>query len=1006
MMSVSDRIDSDNSVIRLSISPFRQVLLIWSGAVLLPIAVLWLFAIHAVQIEERALEGKAHARLVSNMSCFLDDIQPERFLSRTLNDISLQAGFPDLSDTRLHWMATFPPGLSSPERLNAELSRILSKSLGSAPLLLITFGEDAADIAVSGDARFFSLLSLASKRNWKAIVDQWIGLSRRRKRRPTTNVYRTRDGAVPIRAMFGDFAPIYPEPGRIEGFFSARFDASQLWLYIRLFTADQKADAPVLAGYVSVICERHLSRDILLKTALSEPDRELRLNQTVCSPCFSQDLDRQTYLYPLPSPLLHSGERPPATMSSGLQPIPTLMTSIPRSEQTHPWRQLFPSALMLSAFWLLATWHLFSRLNDARLVPQLSLQQKLLVSLGLAIAPPLIALSLIVTSLLDYWQTEKRTLVQQHLQQRLELIETGFTEYVAAQHQIMLRERVPLALHLFEPSEVVHQHLERFLRNCDAPFAFLIRSDGIEFKHELQIMGMPLLDDKSRERLYEVARILVIRILMSYLSAEQFAVLSSNGPSSFFKRDRIVIAANMWKEREMQYFLGHDLFSLDPSFSGFRNGVIKVLVLDAPSEHASRLPIGGFLFLLQPHLSAGDAHFSRLFAQPGSPLFTYEGYDIQAGVFTRAVEFGDTDRRLLDHPHWPDNLPLDGDLARLARVGVMNPWAPPGDTDRHLISACRSFHGYPFTAVITAKSKPSPLHNLHLWLIFAAGLLYFWFLARLSAQLISRSFVDPMRHLGTISSRIGQGEFPTSISLPGQGELSDLASDLNRMCKGLREGRLLSRFVSTGAQASISRDAGTRFEPGGEQRHTAILFSKIDHFHDLVEKIGGEPAVELLNRYFSIMEPAITQAGGILDKYIGDAVMAVFHGDATQTPGVQAVKAAVAMREALRQFNDAQQANGRVALSTGIGISTGRVISGRIGSYRHRLDFTVIGDVVNTAARIESQRARVAPGSILMDADTASDAQPFGTVISIGHLNLKGKTQPVELFELRPGEQP
>ena len=111
------------------------------------------------------------------------------------------------------------------------------------------------------------------------------------------------------------------------------------------------------------------------------------------------------------------------------------------------------------------------------------------------------------------------------------------------------------------------------------------------------------------------------------------------------------------------------------------------------------------------------------------------------------------------------------------------------------------------------------------------------------------------------------------------------------------------------------------------------------------------------------------------------------------------------MRNELALLHEEWKSHQQPLLKSGIGIASGPVISGRIGSRLHRMDFTVIGDVVNTAARIESRRSQAHSDSILLDAETAAAADGLGPITPLGQLELKGKSRPVELFELRPGDR-
>ncbi|MEO6576688.1 MAG: adenylate/guanylate cyclase domain-containing protein, partial [Polyangiaceae bacterium] len=187
------------------------------------------------------------------------------------------------------------------------------------------------------------------------------------------------------------------------------------------------------------------------------------------------------------------------------------------------------------------------------------------------------------------------------------------------------------------------------------------------------------------------------------------------------------------------------------------------------------------------------------------------------------------------------------------------------------------------------------------------------------------------------------------------GALSDHAQRLiRRILQGEREkmgiARLFGTFVSPEVSERIVREKSSTI---GERKVVVVLFSDIRSFTALSEKLSPEELVEQLNEYFDGMVTAITKHGGTVDKFIGDAVMAVFGGVLElKDPCASAFDAAVAMRAALADLNEARRLVGRPPIENGIGMHYGEVMQGTIGS-TDRKEFTVIGDAVNTASRIE-----------------------------------------------------
>ena len=145
----------------------------------------------------------------------------------------------------------------------------------------------------------------------------------------------------------------------------------------------------------------------------------------------------------------------------------------------------------------------------------------------------------------------------------------------------------------------------------------------------------------------------------------------------------------------------------------------------------------------------------------------------------------------------------------------------------------------------------------------------------------------------------------------------------------------------------------SRLKLGGSRRHVAVMFTDIRNFTPLTEAIEPEVVVSFLNDYFSDMVDIVFRYGGALDKYTGDGLMAVFGAPLpVNDASGRAVMAAVEMMTALARFNERQEGSPFGSIEMGVGIATGTVVSGNIGSLQ-RMEYTSVGDTVNTAARLE-----------------------------------------------------
>ncbi|MBF95014.1 MAG: adenylate/guanylate cyclase domain-containing protein [Myxococcales bacterium] len=185
---------------------------------------------------------------------------------------------------------------------------------------------------------------------------------------------------------------------------------------------------------------------------------------------------------------------------------------------------------------------------------------------------------------------------------------------------------------------------------------------------------------------------------------------------------------------------------------------------------------------------------------------------------------------------------------------------------------------------------------------------------------------------------------------------------------------------------------------GGNIQETTILFSDIRAFTSFSEEAGPEETVSMLNDYFSIMVDQIMTHHGILDKYIGDAIMAVYGAPfSTGKDADNALKTAINMIMALGHFNMSRQAQGKMPIDVGIGLNTGEVVGGNIGSER-RMDYTVIGDGVNLAARLESA-TKTYGAKILISEFTVASLQDEYVLREVDRLRVKGKSEPVAMYE-------
>jgi adenylate cyclase len=215
-----------------------------------------------------------------------------------------------------------------------------------------------------------------------------------------------------------------------------------------------------------------------------------------------------------------------------------------------------------------------------------------------------------------------------------------------------------------------------------------------------------------------------------------------------------------------------------------------------------------------------------------------------------------------------------------------------------------------------------------------------------------------------------------------------------------REAVVLSNFQRYFAPDLAEQIAGEEgsIQLGGSKRRVTVLFSDIRGFTSLSEAMSPDEIASLLTEYFTVMVEIVFEHGGTLDKFIGDALMALWGAPiAHEDDPDRATRAAVAMQRALERLNEEWSRKGRPRLSVGIGISLGEVFAGNIGSDR-RLEYTVIGDAVNTAARL---CAEAGPGEILIAEPLFRELATPPPGENLEPLPLKGKAQAVAVYRVK-----
>ncbi|GAB4054688.1 adenylate/guanylate cyclase domain-containing protein [Spirosoma litoris] len=218
---------------------------------------------------------------------------------------------------------------------------------------------------------------------------------------------------------------------------------------------------------------------------------------------------------------------------------------------------------------------------------------------------------------------------------------------------------------------------------------------------------------------------------------------------------------------------------------------------------------------------------------------------------------------------------------------------------------------------------------------------------------------------------------------------------LRQTLQAIKENNILRMYVDESVLTFMNKPEFETSLSASETVVATVLFIDICGFTAISERESPDTVVRLVNRYFDVMVKEIIGQGGYVDKFMGDAVMAVFRGEYHFD---RAVEAALAVRTQIATLKDSLASNPDYHPQVSIGINTGEMVSGNIGSTTlRRLDYTVIGDAVNTAQRLQSAAQ---PGQIVITETAQQEIAESFTCERIGEVKLKNKAEPVVIYNV------
>lgn len=319
----------------------------------------------------------------------------------------------------------------------------------------------------------------------------------------------------------------------------------------------------------------------------------------------------------------------------------------------------------------------------------------------------------------------------------------------------------------------------------------------------------------------------------------------------------------------------------------------------------------------------------------------------------------------------------------------------------NLSSYTKSSLGLIFISEVSEKSVLLPIRKVKQQSIYIAGIIISFML--ILTFFFSITITNPIEILSELALQIKKGNFTSKAKnqIHSKDEVGQLAHAFDDMVEGLKERDKVKNLFNKFHGSSITDEMlQGEIAVKGSNKNITVFFSDVRGFTAFSEGHTPEEVVSMLNEYFAIMVRIINKNNGVVDKFIGDAIMAVWGAPkSTGNDTYWCIKACLEMRKALSDLNELRITRGQSAIMIGMGVHSGPAISGTIGS-EERMEYTVIGDTVNQTSRIEAS-TKAFGADLLISHEAAEEIKSSFKLEFAGSAEVKGKVEALKLYKVR-----
>ncbi len=940
--------------------------LAWLTVFAVPVILLQVSLDYLFELTLQANRQAAVATLAGEMNTFRRDLSNESFLERKLK--------------------AFFAGRSQLEGSPATVLNLIQQATGLKIAGLVVHGSDTLEV----DSIIDPLLQKEIPAMPRAMMRRYLVAVNRQiqydfidsaARSSVSNLYRQgdfkkvrKDADTFLRRQFGLIAEVPLEPGLIFRTVSAKLGGSAFFFY-HPFIKISGTQKSIAGGCLLIMRGCDLNQRQIFKDALALQAREVkrsfsrlavplggnhRLTRQIITRYYA-DANGQHLVSTLPDTalvdLIQGGGFVPSQLEKVLAAIPLLRVTVPRSELQHPLAEKAWLIHRLARLFALLGAVFMLRLFFFGIDFRLGIRPKVLLGTAVLLLLPV---TLLLAGLAT-WNQFNRVYgwyqAEELQRQYFNELYDGFSHYLAALQKHTLKICASLNADRAGGGEKFVQIMETGIKGSVASDIFLDLYDGRRLQVKSSRFHQPASPEEESGR-----RLVSSAILHSFDAQGNFIMNQAKGgnrdPGAVDASFANEIGSRWGRPFKMQRMNTGNRFSSAYVFNEDKYSLFGLLSFNYYDNRLMRDFISNYL---RP-----SSRFAGIEARFYEVVTDGAGYHL----------VGLADGRQLQSSSMLEKVALAEDVEGFI-------WR---EKDRNLLQI-RWFNDYPLVMLVGSEVFSG---GLTVWFIPGMLLGYGLLLLIFVFLVFELIYLRPLREFIRVTGAVAEGNLQVAVQLQANDEFGDLKTVFTGMIQGLEQRRKLAHFVSQDVLAAVESNTDADMAPGGVRVAATVVFMQLQP-GAISENISAPARLAALNQFIGEGDRIVGTCGGVIDKVIENTLMLVFRAaTAGESHCLQACRAALQLAYVMRDAGFRIRA----------GIASGNVVSGRIGSRLGKLDYTVIGDTVNLAARLKAEAAKAGTTGLIVAPSTIRGLHGQGRVAFIERVEIKGKSREYPLYEL------